>query len=186
MSSEPPIGVLPPADALKRAFDASFAEPQRLVKPGTSRFLALRMAGDPWVVATEALSGIVVGARVVPIPSPVPALLGLMGHRGVTVPVYDLPRLLGYPPSSPTPRWILLARADAVGLACPDPEASIELTTPEIVAADIAHARQHVRRVLRTEDGPRAIIDVGSVVDALTKTVDAARVAMERRSDDVR
>lgn len=186
MSSEPPR-ILPQASELKRAFDASFAAPARLVRLHTSRFLALRIAGDPWVVATDSISGIVVGSRIVPTPGPVPGLLGLMGHRGFAVPVYDLPLLLGYPASPSAPRWVLLAAADAVGLACPDPESNIELAAPEIVTADAGVARLHARRVLRTEVGPRAIVDVGSVVDTITKTVDAARVAMGRRSDvDVR
>lgn len=94
---------------LKREFDEAFAKPPA-TRATHESFLGLGLRGDPYALRIGQIEGIVAERRIVPLPTAVSAFAGLMAHRGVLVPVYDLGMLLGYAAASTLP-WIATVRA---------------------------------------------------------------------------
>ncbi|HEY8943537.1 MAG TPA: chemotaxis protein CheW, partial [Polyangiaceae bacterium] len=72
----------------------------------------------PYALRLTEVAGLFTSRRITRLPGPLPELLGLAGFRGVIVPVYDLPRLLGYGalPSAPG-ALVLTDTSPAVALA---------------------------------------------------------------------
>ncbi len=104
------------AAALRRAFDASFAEPAKAPSP-TDDLLALIVGGERRTIRLADVAGLHVDRRVTPVPSPDAAFLGLAAVRGSTIPIFDLGALLGHPRDA-DPRWFVVSRSPApVGLA---------------------------------------------------------------------
>jgi chemotaxis signal transduction protein len=105
------------AEALRRAFDGSFADPPAAAARGREGFLTVRIGGDPYAFRVGDVLAVVSDRKIVAVPTPAPALLGLASLRGDLVPVYDLAQLLGQPRATST-RWLAVARGpDPVGFA---------------------------------------------------------------------
>jgi chemotaxis signal transduction protein len=105
------------ADALRSAFDRSFAEARTAEAEPPDHLLAIRVGGDPYAIRALDIASVHADRKVVPVPSHVAHLIGLVGLRSVIAPVYDLRTLLGYP-GGPPPRWLLMLRtSDPIGLA---------------------------------------------------------------------
>jgi purine-binding chemotaxis protein CheW len=103
---------------LRTAFDRSFAEPVAGVGPRMEHLLTIRVGGRPYAIRLSEVAGVFTGWSVVPVPGPRPELLGVAGHRGDLVPVYDLGALLGSAePSEPVgarrPGCVVLATGSA-------------------------------------------------------------------------
>lgn len=147
---------------LRRAFDDGFAVAVRGDLAGDTRgdVLAIRVAGDPYALRLGAVASLHADPRVVPLPSPVPSLRGLVGVRNAMVPVYDLAMLLGYPRAA-SPRWLILARAAPVGLAFETFD---------------AHARTSAAGDVVEIDGvARPVIDLAQVVDDISRRASRPR-----------
>jgi purine-binding chemotaxis protein CheW len=80
---------------LRTAFDRSFAEPVARAGPRMEHLLTIRVGGQPYAVRLSEVAGVYTGWSVVPVPGPRRELLGISGHRGDLIPVYDLAALLG-------------------------------------------------------------------------------------------
>jgi chemotaxis signal transduction protein len=80
---------------LRTAFDQSFAKPTAGASARLEHVLAIRVGGRPYAVRLSEVAGVYTGWSVMPVPGPRPELLGIAGHRGELVPVYDLAALLG-------------------------------------------------------------------------------------------
>ncbi|HUQ07297.1 MAG TPA: chemotaxis protein CheW [Kofleriaceae bacterium] len=104
------------ARSLRDAFDRAFAKAASSPATAHSDFLAIRAGGQPRAIALAEIGGLHVDRRVTAIPTPVAGLLGLVGLRGVMVPLYDLRVLLGTNPVD-EPRWMVTAAAAPVGFA---------------------------------------------------------------------
>jgi purine-binding chemotaxis protein CheW len=138
MSSREGDALFERARALRELFDRGFAEPASDRAGESTDFLAVRVNGDPYALRLSELLGLVADKRIVKTPSRSDALLGLAGFRGAITPVFDLARLLGYPPAD-TPRWLALTRDGAlIGLAFELFEAHLRVTDEALVegAAD--------------------------------------------------
>ncbi|WAC73024.1 chemotaxis protein CheW [Roseateles sp. SL47] len=100
------------------AFDRSFDEPRGLDVWGDAwRVLGIRIAGEPFALLLDELSGLLPAQTAAPYPADLPALKGLVGHRGQVMPLYDLRALLGKGNSSGTRWWAFLRCAPlALGL----------------------------------------------------------------------
>jgi hypothetical protein len=85
------------AAALRREFDQSFAQPPATELARVENFLAVRIGGDAYAMRVAEIAGLYADKRIVPLPSPLPSLLGTVGFRGQIAPVYDLAMLFGYP-----------------------------------------------------------------------------------------
>ncbi|HKC49983.1 MAG TPA: chemotaxis protein CheW, partial [Myxococcota bacterium] len=104
------------AATLRRDFDRSFAEPLPARSSGDVELLAVRVAGEPYLLPLRELAGLVADARVVGVPSALAEFLGVVGIRGVVVPVYDLGAILRQV-SARRARWIALTARGRIGLA---------------------------------------------------------------------
>lgn len=96
---------------LRTAFDRSFAEPVAGAARRMEHLLTIRVGGRPFAVRLTDVAGVYTGWPVVPVPGPRPELLGIAGHRGDLVPVFDLAALLGVavPAESGRPGCFVLA-----------------------------------------------------------------------------
>jgi purine-binding chemotaxis protein CheW len=93
----PGDGVAARVVELRTAFDRSFAEPVVGAGPPMEHLLTIRVAGQPYAVRLSEVAGVFTGWSIVPVPGPRAELLGIAGHRGELIPVYDLASVLGVP-----------------------------------------------------------------------------------------
>lgn len=149
---------------LRQAFDRSFAEPIRAEEREIVDFITLRLGGDPYAVRMAEIAGLFTNVKITPVPSPLAELRGVAGFRGTLTPVYDLAALLGYPPSSA--RWIVLANAGALGFAFGAFEGHFRIEPTAIAAQQ--NSAQHVHEIARQADAAWPIIDIPSVVAAIS------------------
>lgn len=165
---------------LREAFDRSFAVAPALEPPQLENFLAVRVSGDPYAIRSGGILAIHVDRRVAPLPSALPALLGVAGFRGQLMPVYDLAALIGGAARA-APRWLAVARArEAVALAFESFERQW-LAEPQELLPDAGepHTCAHLRGAVRIDGGVRPILNLESVIDELSKRVAAARSTKE-------
>lgn len=155
--------------ALRNAFDEAFARAPALDTRVHDDLLAIRVAGNPHALRLSAIAGLYVERRIVPVPSDVATLLGLVGLRGELVPVYDLGALLGHP-AARDPAWIVLVRAPAgsVGLAFEKLESFLRLSRDALEDAG-ASASRHIEGLVQTGGGLRPLVDVSSIVEAIAQ-----------------
>jgi chemotaxis signal transduction protein len=154
-------------EALRREFDAAFARPVREAAEATEDLLEIRVAGSPYALRVAELGGVSAGHRVTAVPSAQAALLGLVGIRGVLVPVFDLARLLGESALEEAPRWVALSRGDSpVGLAFASVDGHLTVS-PSALQASAGGGQTLVEQLVRSEAGLRPIVSVGKVLSLL-------------------
>lgn len=158
------------AAALRQAFDRSFAEPPRIEKAATEDFLAIHVAGDPYLLRLASIAGVHADKRVTGLPSRAPDLRGVAGFRGAIVPVYDLAALLRYPRAE-SPRWIAIAAEAQVALAFDSFDGHFRFPREAVASQADAVSREHVHEILRSGDAVRSIIHLPSVIAAIRKQV---------------
>lgn len=146
---------------LRDDFDRSFEEPARSHDVEHVELLAVRAGGRPYAIRLSQSAGLHPDRPVVPLPGPLPALLGLAGFAGTVVPVYDLAAVLGHPIAE-RPRWLVLtAGSPALGLAFHDLDGHLQVPASAIVGE--SSLRGCVRGVVELEDGARPIADLVAV-----------------------
>ncbi|MBS2024383.1 MAG: chemotaxis protein CheW [Deltaproteobacteria bacterium] len=156
---------------LRRAFDASFAAAPASASEDTADLLALRLAGDAHAVRLEELTGLVRVPKLLPVPARAPAFLGLVGLRGLLVPVFSLAEVLGYPAPREVPRWMLLCgKSEPLGLAFDDFEAFLRLPLSAITRLAPGAQRPCVLEVVQARDEAKSIIDLARVLATLRVT----------------
>ena len=174
MKEGEPIGVRR-AEELARQFDRSFAEPVRTIADESENLLALRAGRDDVLVRLAETKGLVGKPVIVPLPGPVPELLGIAGLRGSLVPIYSLAALLGQTAPDEVPGWVILVEADGlVGLAFEELAGYVQVHRREIASLPPDDGRGSgtgVREAARMNDGLRGIISVPSLVAALKQRV---------------
>lgn len=167
--------------ALRQAFDAAFAAPPPAAPDPAEDFLAVRIADDLGALRVRDVAHLSVDHRIVPLPSSRAELLGLAGIRGVLVPVLSLARVLGHGAPGGAPRWLVTCGAGfEVAFAFDEFQGHRRIPAADVRRVDAAEApRPHVRELFR--DGPlvRAVVDLPSVVRALTAP--GAHVARDTR-----
>jgi chemotaxis signal transduction protein len=93
---------------MRRSFDESFAAPPRPELDAPEHLLALQVAGANFAVRLCEIHALIDRkARILPVPSSLPDLLGLTGIRGTVVPVFSLAALLGFAREPREPAWLL-------------------------------------------------------------------------------
>ncbi|WP_423599035.1 chemotaxis protein CheW [Roseateles sp. MS654] len=104
-------------DEWREAFDRSFAEPvRRRDDEGALDVLGIRIAGAPFALNLADLAGLQPAMPAAPYPATAPGLLGIVGHQGQVLPLYDLQALIGRG-TAPVARWWAIARAAPLALA---------------------------------------------------------------------
>jgi chemotaxis signal transduction protein len=163
------------ADALRREFDRSFAVPAGGGAEDTLDLLALRVGGDAYAVRLTDVTGLLVDRRLVPVPTHMPAFVGLIGMRGGVVPVWSLGALLGYGSDRETPRWMMLIgeRGGGQGLAFAFERFDGHLRVPRARLSERApsdpdspanvNVAVQLRHSVRADDTWRGVLDVGAL-----------------------
>jgi chemotaxis signal transduction protein len=160
------------AAALRRRFDEGFSKPAASTAERGEGLLAIRIASDPYAFRLAEIAGLHVDLKIVPIPSPVAQLLGIVGVRGTMAPIYDLAALLRYPPAV-SPRWIVFARApQRVGFAFETFESHLQVSQATLVWGEgegigTGANRPHLHGTVRGAGALRPIIHLVSVVAML-------------------
>jgi chemotaxis signal transduction protein len=159
------------AAVLRRLFDASFAAPAVSKAERLEDLLAIRVGSDAYAFRLAEISGLHVDLKVVPVPSPVAPLLGIVGVRGVMAPIYDLAAILCYP-SAVSRRWVVFARApQLVGLAFESFESHLKVSEASLAGSENEErtgiSGQHMRGTVRAAGVLRPIIHMASVVATL-------------------
>lgn len=160
--------------ALRKEFDVSFAEARRLETEQIENLLAIRVGGDPYAIRLAEIGGLHADRRIMPLPTPIPELVGVTGFRGQIAPVYDLATLLGYarPPST---RWLLLLQTrEPVALAFDVFEMHFSVSRLQIVSAKTGMpvetgARPHLFDAVRSDDVMRPIIQLQSLLEDIQR-----------------
>jgi chemotaxis signal transduction protein len=143
------------AAALRRVFDESFALPPRTGNENLEGLLAIRLGLDPFALRLSEMTGLLAEPRIVPVPSPNPRLLGIIGRRGVMAPVYDLAAILGYPPAGHV-RWVVLVgETESVGLGFETFEAHLQVP------------RSDMQEMVRAAGALRPVINMRSLLQRL-------------------
>jgi chemotaxis signal transduction protein len=153
---------------LGRAFDAGFAAEPRTQRPVLEDLLAIAIDGQPYAVPLSEVAGVFKDRRVTALPSSAPGFLGVAGIRGSIVAVYDLPALLGHSPAA-SRRWLLLAKAaEPVGFVFDTFEGQLSVSPQQVVASRSDGAPRHVSRAVSDGDRLRYVVDLASVVEAVS------------------
>lgn len=160
--------------ALRREFDLSFTQAPRMETESFQNMLAIRIGDDPYAIRVAELAGLHADRRIMPLPTPMPELLGVTGFRGQIAPVYDLATLLGYA-RQPSTRWLLLLQQrEPVALAFDTFEMHFAVAQQEIISEQAAmpagtEARQHLYGAARSDDTVRPIIHLQSLVEDIQR-----------------
>jgi chemotaxis signal transduction protein len=160
-------GALPTqADDLRRSFDQSFAEVERPARASFQRFLGLTIGDAAYAIRVNEVTSLAPVRKIVPVPSAQPELMGLCGHRGAVLPVFDLGALLGHGATERV-RWLVLCGVpDVVALAVSLLDGQIEAPTSAVRPVRHPDDRKHTTALL--EGNPvRRLISVESVLSAI-------------------
>ncbi|EJL90872.1 chemotaxis signal transduction protein [Herbaspirillum sp. CF444] len=156
--------------ALREEFDRDFTQAPSPENGSIEKLLSIRVGAGSYAMRVADIGGLYVDRRIVPLPSPVGALLGMAGFRGQIAAVYDLAVLLGYVRQTP-PRWLVLLRErEPVALAFDAFDAHLAVRSEHIFLADQvaavapAAARPHLNDAVRTEHALLSIINLTSLL----------------------
>lgn len=166
------------AAELARLFDDSFTRPVVTADRDAAfeDLLGLRVANQDYAALLSGVFGLLPAQRIVPLPGPLPELLGIVGLRGKVVPTYSLAALLGHAPAAEPPTWVLLIAADPpLGLAFDAFSGYLRVPRADLVAgAPGGGARLHVDRAVRIQGALRGIIELPSLARIITERSAAA------------
>jgi chemotaxis signal transduction protein len=170
------------AAELARAFDAAFAEPPPPAAGRLLDLLAIRVAGEPLALRLAQVAGLYARRSIVPVPSALPELLGLVSLRAAIVPVYDLGALLGRTPQ-PDPGWIVLAAQEPIALGFDDLEGYWRLPADSVITASPASGTaqgtepHNAAELLRTGTELRTMVDLPEVLRLVVARAERAKNA---------
>ena len=123
--------------------------------------LAIRVARDGYAIRVNEISGLILRKEIVPVPSPDPALLGLVGVRGTLVPAYSLAIVLGYGSANAEARWLALCgRSDCQAWAFDEFEGYMRIPQSQVHPADRDAARTYVTHTARARKVVRAVVNI--------------------------
>jgi purine-binding chemotaxis protein CheW len=184
MNGRPRTAATRSAAELAREFDRRFADPARAADEEVEELLAIRVGGDAYAVRLRDVSGLVADRKIVPLPTPEPALLGIVGLRNGLAPVYSLAALLGYGPAAEAPRWLLLVGpGPQFGLAFPEFDGHRRVARGDVSSSQDGGAgaggNAQVPELARVDDSRRGLIAIAALTEMIR-----ARVANHDRVQD--
>lgn len=173
-------GSLVSAEQLREVFDQSFT---RAVGTSAARwqdFLQIRLDGHVHVLLLDEVSCLQPLNWMTPIPGPLPALIGIIGHKGEILPLYDLRILLGRS-ATVAPRWMVVSRQTNVALAFDAFDK--HLRHPDEAVAQPAGAQaagDHIRTHLQADGQNWPIVSLVSVGNSIEQA--ARQCAQQQES----
>lgn len=154
---------------MQRSFDQSFARALVGEAESLARMIMIRLAGEPFLIRADQITGLVKAKRIVSLPSRIPELLGLAGIRGTLLPVFDLTAFLEPRARGSTPAWLALAGRDLpIALAFDEFEGQVELARASLYA-DESTPRRHVQLLARIGSSVQPVIDIPSILEVIRK-----------------
>lgn len=159
------------AGQLRAAFDDAFARDQLQDDEARVDVLAIRVAERSYALRLAEVLAVHEGRTLVPVPTPAPSLLGLVGLRGSVVPIYDLRILLGHA-AGPLPSWFVLVRAASpIGVAFDALDAHLRLPVSSLVGGgERESAGRFTPSSVVTPSGPRPLIHLPSLVESIARS----------------
>lgn len=169
------------ANDLRQAFDHSFALPPRALAAEVDDLLSIHLAGERYAVRLRDIAMMVASRAVVPVPSAVPALLGLVGIRGRVVPVFSLAAILGHEHATGAPRWLVVCGAEEpIAFGFSHFEGYVRLARSSVHSDENPQAaRQYVHQMARTDTGMLAVINIPLVVATIRNRIGPSRPTQE-------
>jgi chemotaxis signal transduction protein len=153
-------------EQLRKAFDESFAAPEISVAEARERMLTIRVGEVHLAIRVSEIAGVEAMRKIVPLPTPLPGLLGIAGARRRVFAVYALGALLGAQQIGESPRWLVLIPGhDAIAFAIDELEGYIEVPVSRIHAIERSAGNEHMSAMM-VEEGEvrRLMLHVPSVV----------------------
>lgn len=179
-------GHLDKLHALRREFDASFAQPMAQDTTALIKLLIVQAGEGHFVLRLDDALGLHACPRIIALPGAGPGLLGLAGIRGQLIAVYRLSAILGVQSNVDTPpRWLLLPRAAgqlALGLdgIAAYVNAPVSALCPATASSSIApELCPHVLNYPQ-QGSPLPVLDIHAVVAAIAQ--DAAAQLSSKES----
>lgn len=170
------------AEALRKAFDESFAHAPHPPASGGEDLLGVRLGEERWAFRLRDLVGLAPLRKLVPLPSRLPELIGLAGIGGAVLPVYDLGTLLGIRSDGARAPWLARcsAGADELALAFGRLDGHLRVRAEELFSpAAAGAARSHVAAVARAGEEMRSVVDLASVVARIRQRIGAPATRTE-------
>lgn len=154
---------------LRRAFDEARAIPFPEGAKEAESLLAIRISGNAYAIKVSEIAGLATNRKIVPVPGPIPELLGLAGIRGTLVPVYSLDALLGYGSEAEQPGWLALCGTeDCFALAFHEFEGYLRIAQEELYPVEQKDAlRTHVKEVARGPGAVRAVVSIALLRESI-------------------
>jgi chemotaxis signal transduction protein len=95
------------AAQMRAEFDSGFTRPEAQSTAVLEDVLALRLGQEQRLLRLRDIAGVIAHPLLTAVPSPAPALQGIVGNRGSIVAAYDLAALLGQPAT--IARWLVIS-----------------------------------------------------------------------------
>jgi chemotaxis signal transduction protein len=157
-------------EALRREFDGRFSLPHAMVQEAAEDYLAIRIAGDAYLLRLQDLAAVAANRTIVPLPSRRPECLGLIGHQGSPIALFSLRGLLGYGASSTPPRWTAVLRDSAASaLGFDEYDGLARIAVSELTPLGAAAPRRFVTGGARWAGQARLIVDLPAIVKSLAE-----------------
>ncbi|MES1182666.1 MAG: chemotaxis protein CheW [Myxococcales bacterium] len=165
-------GLASKLEELRAAFDRTFAAAEQDQAAAQHvDVLAIRVADQGYALRLAEVLAVHAERKLVPVPSPAPELLGLVGLRGLVAPVYDLRQLLGHA-AGPTPRWLVLARGpSAIGFAFDALDQHLRVPLVDVVMPQASEAGGTIFFApgsVLTPSGPRPLLHLPTLIERVT------------------
>lgn len=151
----------PRADRIRRAFDASFAEPAAPPRPAAARLLLVQVGDTACAIPMAECAGIAPAAGITRLPARHRAFRGLAAVAGSVLPVYDLATAVGFRPDADAPWLLIAAGPHPVAFLVSAVEGHAELEP----SLDVAGANP----VVSAGGAPRHVVRLAVVADAIAR-----------------
>ncbi|HEX3774044.1 MAG TPA: chemotaxis protein CheW [Polyangiaceae bacterium] len=163
---------------LRNEFDRSFAIAVDDARVDYVDFLAIRLAGDSYVLRLSEVSSLHIDRRLTPAPSELSELRGIAGFRGVLTPVYDLGALLGYA-ATPMARWLCVARASApIAFLFESFESHLRLAPERISSGN--GSKHAIGGTVQTDSAAIPLLDLPLLIAGIAARIKASGPSQER------
>ena len=160
------------AEALRRRFDESFAEPPASPRPVRQRLLLIQVGTDACGVALSDCAAVERTVAVTRLPRAHPAFEGLTSLAGTVLPVYDLARLLGVPAAVPAHE--AAGAAPGLMLISAGPHRVAFLVAAVDGYAEVDDTAIRSDAVVLSDGRPRRLIRLVAVIDRIAREVSAS------------